>query len=190
MAVRERTFEQVALADPERRWELHQGRLRQKPSRTFGHNDGMYLLGLQIGQQLDLDEYRVRVNAGHVHHPDQTYYIPDVFVLPVAAAARFWDRANVLEVYDAPLPFVAEFWSPSTGGYDVNAKLSTYRRRGDAEIWRVYPFEHRVTRWLRRPDGDYEETVLEGGAVRLAALPGVSIDLDRLFAPPLSPTSA
>lgn len=28
-----------------------------------------------------------------------------------------------LEVYDTPLPLVVEVWSPSTGSYDVDAKV-------------------------------------------------------------------
>jgi Uma2 family endonuclease len=190
MTISERTFRQVVLEDFENRWELHHGRLREKPGMTFAHNRVGYWLGHQLGSQLDPQRYDVRVDAGHVHRPEDTFYIPDVFVFPLSMAAAFWDRPNVLEVYEAPLPFVAEVWSPSTGGYDVDGKLPEYRRRGDAEIWRLHPYDRTVIAWRRRPDGDYDETTFHGGSVRLAALPEVMIDLDALFAPPPLPPSA
>ena len=59
-------FERIALAEPDRAWELHRGRLREKPAMVFRHNDFMFLIGMFIGRQLDLTRYRVRVNAGHV----------------------------------------------------------------------------------------------------------------------------
>ena len=87
-----------------------------------------------------------------------------------------------LEIFDEPLPLVVEVWSPSTGGYDLDAKLPEYQRRGDAEIWRLHPYERTLTVSRRLPDGGYAETVHTGGVVRPIALPGVAVDLDALFA--------
>jgi hypothetical protein len=39
-----------------------------------------------------------------------------------------------------------------------------------------------LTRWVRQSDGSYEELVHREGIVRPAALPGVAIDLEALFA--------
>ena len=101
-------------------------------------------------------------------------------MLPAAlVAGKRGDRS--LEVYDAPLPFVAEVWSPSTGDYDVDAKFPEYRARGDLEIWRIHPYDHVVMAWIRGDDGEYDERTYTGGEVRLAALP-VTIDLDLLWA--------
>ncbi len=181
MPVSERTYQQVVLEDPEGHWELHQGRLREKLSMTFAHNDLMFELGHLLRVQLDRDEYRVRVNAGRLRRQDATYYIPDVAVIPLDLAASFRDRADVLEVYDAPLPLVVEVWSPSTGDYDVDAKLPEYRRRGDTEIWCLHPYERTLTTWRQQPDGSYAEEVFQGGMVRPTSLPNVSIDLDLLL---------
>lgn len=123
------------------------------------------------------------MDSGRVRRSEQNTYIPDVMVVPLEALRRLFKRPFALEVYDLPLPFVAEVWSPSTGGYDVGEKLAEYQRRGDAEIWRVHPFERTVTAWQRQPDGGYREIVHRGGTVELIALPGVIIDLDALFAP-------
>jgi Uma2 family endonuclease len=173
---------QVALADDDRQWELHRGRLVEKPAMVFRHNDFIFLLGHFIGLQLDLSRYRVRVNAGHVHRPMKTYYLPDVAVIPLELAAAFIDRDDRLETYRDPLPFVAEVWSRSTARVDLRKKLPDYEARGDQEIWYFHPFQRTVRAWRRHPDGAYDEAELTGGVVRLHALPEVVIDLDRLFA--------
>ena len=181
MPVSERTYELVALEDPEGHWELHQGRLREKPSMSYRHNRDMMYLGVQLAQQLDRNEYEVRVNSGFVHRTSETAYIPDVIVFPVSMLGPDKDRSDVLERYDGPLPLVVEVWSPSTGGYDVDEKIPEYHRRGDHEIWRLHPFERTVTIWRRQPDGSYAKTVVRGGRVALLALPWVTVDLDALW---------
>ena len=182
MSVTARTFEQMALEDPNRQWELHHGVLREKPSMSFRHNDVMLEVGYQLRHQLDRGAYRVRINAGHVSRLTETYYIPDVFVLPFSASDRFRDHDDVLEVYDQPLPSVVEIWSRTTGDYDVNTKLPEYQLRGDQEIWRFQPFHRVLDVWRRQPEGGYEQTTYDGGRVEVGSLPGVVIDLDALFA--------
>ena len=149
---------------------------------SFAHNRQMTRLGLSLGHQLDPRAFEVRINVGRVRRTDETYYIPDVFVIPMALTERWNDHPESLEIYDEPLPFVAEVWSPSTGDYDIDAKLPQYQLRGDLEIWRLHPFERTLTVWRRQPDGRYTEEVLRGGVVWLHALPDVTVDLDALFA--------
>ena len=181
MPVTERTYQMVALEDPEGQWELHRGRLREKPAMTASHNQSCVDLAFSILQQVDRREYTVRVNSGRTKRADETYYIPDVFVVPARLVAPQLGRTDMLEVYEAPLPFVAEAWSQSMGGYDVDQKLPEYVKRGDLEIWRLYPYERSVIAWRRQADGSYTQTVFRGGVVCLYALPNVSIDLDALF---------
>jgi Uma2 family endonuclease len=171
----------VALEDPEGQWELHRGRLREKPAMTASHNQTGIDLAFSILLQVDRREFTVRVDSGRVKRADETYYIPDVFVVPTRLVLPQLGRTDLLEVYEAPLPFVAEIWSPSTGSYDVDAKLREYMRRGDLEIWRLHPYDRTVTAWRRQDDGSYDETIHRGGIVRLHALPDVSIDLYALF---------
>ncbi len=182
MLVSQETFERFALDDPERQWEMHHGQVRGKPAMSIEHNDFMFYLAHLLQNQLNRDQYRLRVNAGHVRYRGESYYIPDVAVIPLADAEHLRGRPDRLEVYDRPLPFVAEVWSPSTGDYDVDGKLPEYQRRGDLEIWRLHPFERTLIAWRRQPDGGYTETMYNGGTVEVASLPGVAIDLDRLFA--------
>jgi len=60
--------------------------------------------------------------------------------------------------------------------------MGQYRQRGDEEIWRIHPYERTVTVWRRRRNGGYDESIVRDGNVRLASTPGVTIDVDALFA--------
>jgi Uma2 family endonuclease len=181
MPVSEQTYRQIALEDPSGHWELHCGTLRQKPPMTAEHNYVMTRLFESLIRQLDRREYDVRSNAGHVRRSAESYYIPDVFVVPMPLVQAQRGQQNLLETYEAPLPLVVEVWSPSTGDFDVDSELPEYQRRGDQEIWRIQPYDRTLTTWRRQPDGSYTETVYAGGSVRPVALTGVVIDLDSLF---------
>jgi Uma2 family endonuclease len=108
--------------------------------------------------------------------------MPDLMVVPTAYGEPLRGRPGVLAIISDPLPLVVEVWSESTGDYDVAAKLPVYQQRGDLEIWLLHPYERTLTAWVRQTDGSYQETVYHGGVVALASLPGVTIDLDQLFA--------
>lgn len=182
MSVIEQTFEQLVLSDPERQWELHRGRPREKPNMSRAHNMVLERLVRQLVPQLPRDSFSLRFNMGHVRRAAETYYIPDVYVVPVASNRPLPRPPDYLEVFDDPVSLVAEIWSPSTGSYDVASKLPEYQLRGDLEIWRLHPYERTLIAWQRQPDGSYPETVSHGGVVSLFALPGVTVDLDDLFA--------
>jgi Uma2 family endonuclease len=181
MPVSEATYLTLALEDPEGHWELVCGRLRQKPGMTAAHNHVMAKLFFFLMSQLDQAVYAVRSNAGHIRRSSESYYIPDVYVVPIELE-RAQMASRTLEVYSAPLPLVVEVWSPSTGEYDVDNKLREYQQRGDLEIWRIHPYERTLTSWVRQADGTYTSVIYTEGSVSPAALPGVVIDLARLFA--------
>jgi len=150
---------------------------------TAAHNQLGVDLAFAVMQQLDRGEYTVRIDSARAKRGDETYYIPDVFVVPTRLVLPQLGVTDRLEIYDEPLPFIAEIWSPSTGGYDVDAKVPEYMKRGDSEIWRLHPYERTVTAWRRQADGSYTESVYSGGKVRLHAPSEVTVDLDALFAP-------
>ncbi|MCD6029825.1 MAG: hypothetical protein K0S78_1999 [Thermomicrobiales bacterium] len=177
----EQAYQEFVLSGVEGAWELHDGVLVEKPGMSWEHGDSSFELGRQLGNQLDRRHFRVTVNNWRTRHSPATIYVPDVVVVPTEYGQEFRGRPGVLAIFSAPLPFVAEVWSRSTGGYDVDTKIPVYMERGDLEIWRVHPYERTVTRWVRQDDGSYVETVYRSGIVALAALPGVSIDLDELF---------
>lgn len=182
MAISAQTYEQVALEDDDGQWELECGRLRQKPGMTVEHNDVTSELTRRLITQVDGREFRVDMNLARLRIPTGSFYIPDVAVIPRALVDRAKkERSRRLEVYDEPLPLVVEVWSPSTGDYDVETKLQEYKRRGDAEIWRLHPYERTLIAWRLQPDGSCSETLYTTGTVTPVALSGVTIDLDSLF---------
>lgn len=182
MPVSAETYERVALEDREQKWELVCGRLRAKPAMTTEHNEAPRSLLSQIVAQVSRQEYSVAENSGRLRVANGSYYVPDLCVIPRAMVRKLREVPGTFEVYDDPIPLVVEVWSPSTGDYDVDEKLPEYRQRGDAEIWRIHPYERTLTRWVRQSDGSYVETLLRAtGAVTLAAIPAVTIDLDALF---------
>lgn len=183
MPISEKTYEQVAVEDPAGAWELVCGRLRKKPEMTFAHDGTIIALQEQLVLQLDATAHAVSVNLARLRVSTGTYFVPDICVIPRALLTRgMRERPQRLEVYEEPMPLVVEVWSPSTGDYDVEEKLREYQRRGDLEIWRVHPYERTLTAWSRTPGGSYGERFHKDGAVYPASLPGVTIDLSRLFA--------
>ena len=173
-------YERLALSDDERKWELWDGVLREKPAMSAAHNELGMMLGHMFMTQLDRNLYRVRVDSGKARRPESTYFIPDVFVVPTAYVTPLLDQ-RVLEVYDQPLPLVVEIWSPTTGAYDIDEKLAACQQRGDLEIWCFHPYERTLMAWPRQPDGSYRDFLYREGIVRPIALPGVEIDLALLF---------
>jgi Uma2 family endonuclease len=174
-------YERIALAEPERRWELHAGRLVEKPPMSQGHDLGQLELVTQLIQQLDPKTYKVQF-AAKLRRGDGNYFIPDVCVIPVSMIEPDRERRRRLNVYADPVPLVVEVWSPSTGDYDIEVKLAEYQRRGDQEILRLRYFERTLSTWRRQPDGSYVETEIHDRAVSPVAFPWVTIDLDAVFA--------
>lgn len=182
-AIGQDAYRALALRNPDGQWELWDGEPREKPGMSVAHNWIVRILGRSLDRQLDEAAFVVQTNLGRVTWTEHNAFIPDVMVVPTAVVRRaLAEHPETLETYAEPLPFVAEVWSPSTGGYDVRVKIAAYRARGDQEIWRVHPYERTLIRWVRPEGGAYAELVHTGGTVELAALPGVAIDLDALFA--------
>jgi Uma2 family endonuclease len=177
--ISEREYRELALNDPDRNWELWDGALVEKPSMSIKHNDVAFYLGLALANQLDRSVYRVNVNGDRARLSPRSYYIPDVVVIPVAYQQAIDPRS--LGVYADPLPLVVEVWSPTTGDYDIAAKIPAYQARGDLEIWLLHPYERTLTAWRRQPDGSYTQDLYQGGEVPVVSLPGVTIDLDALL---------
>ena len=177
--ISEEQYQRFVLSGVQGSWELHDGRLVEKPRVTFRHGQIPMLLGHFLLSQLDRDVYEV-VSELRVRRPGATVFMPDLLVVPTAYSAEIRDRP-VLAIFSDPLPLVVEVWSPSTGDYDVDAKVPIYQQRGDLEIWRIHPYERTLTTWIRQADGSYLETTYREGIIHPVALAGVIIDLDELF---------
>jgi Uma2 family endonuclease len=178
----EEAYREFALGNPEGHWELVRGHLWERPGMSVTHDRVIMLLTALLLRQLDWDQFRVSVGLTRLRVSADTYYVPDVAVIPAVMARRLGENPRALNAYAEPLPLVVEVWSPSTGKRDIGLKLPDYQARGDAEIWFIHPFERTLTAWRRTPDGTYVETVYRDGIARPAALPHVAIDLEELFA--------
>ncbi len=183
MAISAETYERVALEDPDGRWELVCGALRQKPIMTQEHNRSIRTAARLLIRQLDERQFTLDAGQTKVRTSSGAYFVPDLCVIPVELERRAGAlRPGGLEVFEEPLPLIVEAWSPSTGDYDINTKIPEYQRRGDAEIWLIHPYERSLKVWRRQPDGTYVELVFTGDAtIEPVALPGVRIALAALF---------
>jgi Uma2 family endonuclease len=179
--ISEQEYRELALNDPDHRWELWDGVPREKPLMSMKHEDVSSYLGVALANQLDRRIYRVNINGGRARLSPRTYYIPDVVVIPAAYKRPFEDDPRAFNAFAEPLPLVVEVWSPSTGHYDFATKLRGYRERGDLEVWFIHPYERTLTAWRKQPDGNYLEETYRGGNVPVASLPEVSIDLNALL---------
>ncbi len=178
--ISEREYQNLALNDPDRSWELWDGVLVEKPPMSRRHDDVAFFLGHLLQSQLDRAEFRVNVNGGKTRYTERNYFEPDVIVIPAALVQPFADDPYMFNACAEPLPLVVEIWSPSTGDYDIAAKIPLYRQRGDLEIVFLHPYEHMLTAWRGQLDGSYAEQTYRGGIVSISSLPGVTIELDAL----------
>src|SRR5262245_40019388 len=163
--ISEEVYQQIVLAQPDHKWELVEGRLREKPGMTWEHNFIVMLLSHLLLSQLDLGQYVV-FSEGRVRRSTGSIYFPDIAVVPTAFGREFQNQPGVLAIFSQPLPLVIEVWSQSTGDYDVEAKIPEYRRRGDLEIWRIHPYDRSLTTWRLQPDGGYAESIQHEGIVQ------------------------
>jgi Uma2 family endonuclease len=177
--ISEEAYQQFVLSGVDGSWELHEGRLVEKPGMTFRQGQISMLLGHFLLSQLDRDAYAV-VSELRVRRSSATVFVPDLMVVPAAYSEEIRDRP-VLAIFSDPLPLVVQIWSPSTGDYDIDAKVPVYQQRGDLEIWRIHPYERTLTTWIRQADGSYLESTYREGIIHPVALAGITIDLDELF---------
>ena len=179
--VSEKAYRRLAVADPHGRLELHHGQLREKPDVTSAHGGIIDDLAAMLYAQIDRNDFRLRFNHARLRRSADSYYVPDIAVIPAAVERALRRTPRALDAYPDPLPLVIEIWSPSTGDYDIQEKQGEYQARGDFEIWYIHPYERMLTRWLRQPDGTYAESVHRAGIIYPLAMPHVAIDLDELF---------
>src|SRR5918993_5681072 len=118
----EEQYQQFVLSGVDGNWELHDGRLVEKPGVTWEHMDIASLLSYLLQSQLDRREYRVFIES-RVRRPAATVFLPDVMVVPTVYGEPFRGRSGTLAIFSDPLQLIAEIWSSSTGEYDVDAKV-------------------------------------------------------------------
>ena len=157
--------------------------IREPPSPSRFHQEFVLELGRQISNSLAGKPVQAYIAPLDVRLPkdggadDQidTVVQPDVFI--VCDLLKLDERG----ISGAP-DWVAEVLSPATASYDRTIKLRAYERAGVHEVWLIDPADRTVT--IHRIErGRYTRpAVLElAGRTAIAAVPGVSIDWDRLL---------
>src|SRR5438034_1678303 len=105
MPVSEEKYLKFALDNYKVPWELHCGVLREKPPLSWDHGDIIMELVFMIGNQLDRDVFTVRSNSGRVRRSAESYYIPDLMIVPMSLVRPHLGDYS-LEYYAEPLPLV------------------------------------------------------------------------------------
>jgi Uma2 family endonuclease len=182
VAISFKTYAQLALEDPESRWEMWAGEVRRKPPESFLHGALIDALVEQLVPQLVGGAYRLSVNHARLMVDPHQVCLPDLALVPRALTERaVRERPRALEAYHTALPLVIDVWTPATAEYDVDAKIPEYRRTSTDEVWLVHPAARAVTTWIRRPSGGYHEVIRAGGLLSPARIPDLKLDIHALF---------
>ena len=158
--------------------------VKEPPAPTRSHQEIVGELLFQVKLALEGKGYRVYVapfdvrlpKAGETDDRIDTVVQPDVLI--VCGLDKLDDRG----MRGAP-DWLAEVLSPSTASHDQIIKVPVYERAGVREVWLVHPADRTLTIY-RLEEGRYERPItLElKGRTAISAIPGVSIDWDRLSA--------
>jgi Uma2 family endonuclease len=99
---------------------------------------------------------------------------PDIFI------TREMHKLTERGMRGAPA-WLAEVLSPSTARYDRAVKIPVYERAGVPEVWLVNPRRRSVAVYLLA-NGVYQQPTISNlsGRTRLTAVPGVTVDWDRV----------
>lgn len=166
----------VQIPDDGQRHEIIDGEDYVSPAPETYHQR---LSGLILHQLMTQIEDR---GLGAVYHApidiqlsDFDIVQPDLVV--VLASRRFIITPKKIK---GPPDLVVEILSPSTGSRDQREKLDLYQRAGVPEYWIVDPDEHTVEQRVLK-SGKYELVGRHSEAVDFRGLPGVRVDLKRVW---------
>jgi len=158
--------------------------VREPPAPSRSHQEIVGEIHRQAANALEGKSCRVYIAPFDVRLPkndepdDQTDTVVQPDVLIVCDRQKLDDRG----MRGAP-DWIAEVLSPSTACYDQITKLPTYERAGVSEVWLIHPIDRTLTVYRLEADHYSRPVIIElKGETAIAAVPGVSIDWDRLLA--------
>lgn len=176
-----RTYAQLALEDPDGRWELDAGSPRSKPPESFLHGLLVDEVVEQLVPQVRGTPVRLSVNHARIATGPDGVCLPDIAVTPRTPTGRAATQPHGLEVYRNALPLVIDVWATPTREYDVPAKVPEYCAARTDEIWLIHAAAAAVTIWRRLPSGRYDESIRTAGILTALSVPELALDLDGLF---------
>jgi Uma2 family endonuclease len=157
--------------------------VREPPSPSRSHQKIVVELCKQLATALENRPCELYVAPFDVRLPKSTEEDDqiDTVVQPDVLIVSDLRKLDARGVRGAP-DWLAEVVSPSTARHDQIVKLPVYERAGVREVWLIDPVDRRVSIY-RLEAGHYgRATLLElKGQTPLTAVPGVTVDWDRLL---------
>ena len=174
------------LPDDGRRYEVIRGHLYVTPAPSYDHQFAVWQLSRLLGNfvvENDLGiillaPFDIRLPRG-IGSPVQ----PDLAFVRTGNQPRSGDGS-----FEGVPDLVVEVLSPGTRRLDRTVKLAAYRDAGVPEVWLADPMPRRFQVLALSPGGkEYAERGAfgPGEAVRSAILPGLRLEVDRIFPQPL-----
>lgn len=168
------------------RWELIDGvAYDMTPAPSRRHQKILHKFDLQFGNYLEgtpcevyFAPFDVRLpKPGETAMTASTVVQPDLLV--VCAPEKYDEHGCV----GSPT-LVLEILSPATAKKDLREKLNVYQQAGVPEYWIVYPSDKMVHVYTRDERGRYgtPAVYVNGEQAPVGVLPGLAIDLGRVFA--------
>ena len=156
----------------------------REPAPVPSHQTIVIELGRQAANALEQTPCRVFVAPVDVLLPKSTEADDqiDTVVQPDVLIVSDLQMIDGRRIRGAP-DWIAEVLSPNTARYDRTVKLRAYERAGVGEAWLVHPTDRTVTIYRLEERHYGRASVLElKGQTLLTAVPGVTIDWDRVLA--------
>ena len=158
--------------------------VREPPSPTVLHQGIVFELARQAAAALEGKSVRVCIAPLDVRLPRSTEEdnLVDTVVQPDVFIVTDLEKLDARGVRGAP-DWLVEVLSPSTARHDQAVKLPVYERAGVREVWFVHPIDRTLTIYHLQAARYGRPLILElAGKTQLTAVPGVTIDWDRLLA--------
>ena len=165
----------------DRRFELHEGELKEMPPVDEWHGYLQHEISRHLGNFVEAyGQGRVLVEAGHrTPTDDDTLLAPDVSFRRLDVKGEPPSRRYVSRMPD----IAVEVKSPGNSYVAMQRKARLYLKRGTEIVWLVYPERRQVEVCALDEDGEItSEYIDEDGELSGAdVLPGFTLPLSRLF---------
>jgi len=144
------------LPDDGMRYELADGCLLMSPAPSPRHGESQFYLREVLQRQAPAG-IAVSGDPGIRIGSNFTYFIPDLYVIPVTAF-----RAHPTYLLPADVKLAVEILSEHNRGRDLVLKRHYYASVGIPRYWIVDPFEHTLT-VLALENGEYAPEIVPAG---------------------------
>lgn len=180
------TFADILSWPEDERWELIDGEaFNMTPAPSQRHQEILGNLFLQFGAFLEGASCRVFLAPFDVLLPAvaENALTTTTVVQPDLTVVCDREKLDGHGCVGSPT-LVIEILSPHTARKDLREKLHKYEQVGVKEYWVVYPSEKMVHIFTRDEYGQYGDAAIyiNGEQVPVAVLPGLIIDMERVFA--------